>query len=353
MNTISTYISLHLPLDLSLHLPILILLFGWILDLILGDPQCLPHPVVYMGKWISFCEHRFNRGRHRMVNGAIIATVSILLVYFLTIILCHTLPQCLGSFISRILPHHLASPLPADDVSFSSFLTIIISSVLLFFCLAGHTLRREVSMVFQALEVSLDAGRRQVSRIVGRDTQELSAQEVRTAALETLAENLSDGVIAPRFWYAVLGVPCMMSYKIVNTLDSMIGYRTPRYKSFGCWAARIDDMANFIPARLTSLLILLSATILQLNFRSLPSRLSFLRRYASQHASPNSGWPEAALASVLQCQFGGTHHYFGTSFYKPYIGDTARPLTTADLHLSLRICMVAEIMAVVTQMLHI
>ena len=118
--------------------------------------------------------------------------------------------------------------------------------------------------MFYALDRSLEEGRQQVARIVGRDTSELSAQEVRTAALETLAENLSDGVIAPLFWFSLLGTPGMLAYKMVNTLDSMIGYKTERYKDFGCWAAHIDDVANYIPARLTALLMILASGKLNL-----------------------------------------------------------------------------------------
>ena len=136
-------------------------------------------------------------------------------------------------------------------------LSIAFESLLIFYCLAGTTLIREVREVFHAVDRSIDEGRKQVARIVGRDTSELSAQEVRTAALETLAENLSDGVIAPLFWLAIGGVPAMVAYKMVNTLDSMIGYHTERYKDFGCWAARIDDVANYIPARITALLMIL------------------------------------------------------------------------------------------------
>jgi cobalamin biosynthesis protein CobD/CbiB len=139
----------------------------------------------------------------------------------------------------------------------TSYLSLL-TSILIFYCLAGTTLIREVREVFHAVDRSLDEGRKQVARIVGRDTSELSAQEVRTAALETLAENLSDGVIAPLFWLAIGGVPAMMAYKMVNTLDSMIGYRTERYKDFGCWAAHIDDVANYIPARITALLMIIS-----------------------------------------------------------------------------------------------
>ena len=214
----------------------------------------------------------------------------------------------------------------------------IFDAIIIFYCLAGTTLIREVRQVFLALDRSLEEGRAQVARIVGRDTSELSAQEVRTAALETLAENLSDGVIAPLFWLALLGTPGMLAYKMVNTLDSMIGYKTERYKDFGCVAAHIDDVANYIPARLTALLMVLATGRLSL--------LRFVWRYGSQHASPNSGYPEAALAGILDCRFGGTHDYFGEAVVKPYIGDNPRPLTTADLYISLRVCFLAELLAV-------
>ena len=131
--------------------------------------------------------------------------------------------------------------------------------LLIFYCLAGTTLVREVCEVFKAVDRSLEEGRKQVARIVGRDTSGLSAQEVRTAALETLAENLSDGVIAPLFWYALLGVPGMFAYKMVNTLDSMIGYKNERYRRFGCFAAHLDDAANYIPARLTAFLMVVAS----------------------------------------------------------------------------------------------
>ena len=195
--------------------------------------------------------------------------------------------------------------------------------------------------VFLALDRSLEEGRTQVARIVGRDTSELSAQEVRTAALETLAENLSDGVIAPLFWLAILGVPGMLAYKMVNTLDSMIGYKTERYKDFGCWAAHIDDVANYIPARLTALLMILSSGSLH------SSLFTFVWRYGRKHASPNSGYPEAALAGILNCRFGGPHYYFGELFDKPYIGENDRELTTEDMKKAVRVNRTAEVMMVV------
>lgn len=271
------------------------LLAGWLLDRLLGDPAWLPHPIVMFGKMISFFEHRFNCGRNRKLKGALTAIGLISIVFAVTALVLSQLP---------LVPK------------------LIVETIGVFYCLAGTTLIKEVKDVSSALNVSLESGRRQVARIVGRDTENLSEQEVRAAALETLAENLSDGVIAPIFWYALLGLPGMMAYKMVNTLDSMIGYRNERYKDFGCVAARIDDIANYIPARLTALLMMVSAGCL--------SKWKNVEKYGSAHASPNSGWPEAALATILDCRFGGTHDYFGEAVEKPYIGDNPRPLTPED-----------------------
>ena len=287
------------------------LMAGWILDLLIGDPQWLPHPVVWFGKAIAACEHKLNRGHHRIAKGAVVAILLIALVFALTWLVRYWL------------------------LSLSSYLLLLFDAVIIFYCLAGTTLIREVHEVFYALDRSLEEGRQQVARIVGRDTSELSAQEVRTAALETLAENLSDGVIAPLFWFALLGTPGMLAYKMVNTLDSMIGYKTERYKDFGCWAAHVDDVANFIPARLTASLMILASGKLNL--------LAFVWKNGPRHASPNSGYPEAALASILNCRFGGPHYYFGQLFDKPYIGENERPLTTADMKKAVRVNRVAEI----------
>ena len=292
---------------------------GYILDLVLGDPAWLPHPVVGFGKMISCGERWLNRGKYRMLKGALLALFLIAFAYLITYFLLS-----LTTFHSSLFTLHFS-------------LTSIASAILIFFCLAGTTLIREVKAVFLALDRSLEEGRRQVARIVGRDTSELSAQEVRTAALETLAENLSDGVIAPLFWLAILGVPGMVAYKMVNTLDSMIGYRTERYKDFGCWAARIDDIANYIPARLTALLMITGK----------PTSFRFVWRNGRNHASPNSGYPEAALAAILDCRFGGPHYYFGELFDKPYIGTNDRELTTANMYRAIRINRCAEVIMVV------
>lgn len=302
------------------------LILGWTLDLIFGDPACLPHPVVAFGKWIAMLERRLNKGSRRRAKGAAVAVVSISLTFGITYAILNV----------------------------SGIISGILSVMLIFFCLAGTTLRREVRMVFAALDRSLDEGRRQVSRIVGRDTSALSAQEVRTAALETLAENLSDGVVAPLFWLCLLGVPGMMAYKMVNTLDSMIGYRNERYKDFGCWAAHIDDIANWLPARITAAAIVMAGwayLALKGRRKSLAGLAAFVMSNGPRHASPNSGWPEAALAATLDCRFGGPHLYFGQMVEKPFIGSNPRALSTSDMTVSLRVCMAAEAMCVAAAVL--
>lgn len=292
------------------------LIIAWLLDLLFGDPTWLPHPVVGFGKLIAKGEHWLNKGHHRKLKGAIMTLVLDAIVFLV---------------VWGVLRWVASWPVVYYPLSV----------ILIFYCLAGTTLIREVRQVFLAVDRSLEEGRQQVARIVGRDTSELSAQEIRTAALETLAENLSDGVIAPLFWLMVGGVPAMLTYKMINTQDSMIGYRTDRYKDFGCWAARIDDIANYIPARLTALLMLIAA----------PSwgkwkGLSFVRKYGQCHASPNSGYPEAALAGILDCRFGGPHYYFGQLFPKPYIGANDRSLTTEDMKKAIRINRTAEVLMI-------
>ena len=312
------------------------LLIGWLLDLFFGDPQKLPHPVVWFGKMIASCEHSLNKGSHRKLKGALTAISLILFVFALV----WMLRKILGIFALFIFDG------TREQVYQIPILLYIFDAIAIFYCLAGTTLIREVREVFLALDRSLEEGRKQVARIVGRDTSELSAQEVRTAALETLAENLSDGVIAPLFWLAILGTPGMLAYKMVNTLDSMIGYKTDRYRDFGCWAAHIDDIANYIPARLTALLMLLFSPPKLGGVRGGLNRLKFVWKNARNHASPNSGYPEAALAAILDCRFGGPHYYFGQLFDKPYIGTNDRPLTTADMQTAVRINRIAEVLMV-------
>lgn len=284
---------------------VIALITGFILDITLGDPMWLPHPIVGFGKLIGWCEKKLNQGTNRTAKGAIM-TIALVGSIFVS-----------SYYILAFSAHiHIS-------------INLILSSFAVFYCLSGLTLRREVSLVFDALKESLYKGRKQLARIVGRDTKNLTATQIKTAALETLAENLSDGIIAPLFWFAVLGVPGMLSYKMINTLDSMIGYKNDRYLHFGKFAAKLDDIANFIPARLTALLMLIVS--------GQPAKLKFVLDNGNKHSSPNSGYPEAALAGILDCRFGGPNLYFGKLIAKPYIGNTKRRITEADLKKSLTI----------------
>lgn len=199
-----------------------------------------------------------------------------------------------------------------------------IASVMVFWGLANKNLIDEAKKVEYAItDNSLEAGRKQLSYIVGRDTTNLTPAQIRTAVLETLSENLSDGIIAPLFYYALGGVPLMFSYKMINTLDSMIGYKNEKHREFGRFAARLDDVANYIPARITALIMLIVS--------GKPCLFKFVIHNAPRHASPNSGWPEAALAGILNCRVGGPSVYHGQVLNKSFIGTHARQITSLDI----------------------
>ena len=272
---------------------ILPLLAGYILDLLLGDPEWMPHPIRLFGKAIGTGEKLLNKGNNRFAKGAL-----------LTLLLCAAV-FAFFQFSSQLL-------LPWQPVAY-----LIFSTVFVYYGLANKSLIDEGEKVFQVLEQQgLEAGRKQLSRIVGRDTSALTPQQIRIAVLETMSENLSDGVVAPLFYYAIAGVPGMMTYKMINTLDSMIGYHNERYELFGKFAAWLDDLANFIPARITALLM----ALVSWSRRS----LLFIFRYGNKHKSPNSGYPEAALAGILDTRFGGPNVYHGKRVEKPFIGKNDR-----------------------------
>ncbi|MEM9896756.1 MAG: adenosylcobinamide-phosphate synthase CbiB [Bacteroidota bacterium] len=296
--------------------PIYILLVAFVLDCLLGDPPWLPHLIVLFGIAISTGEKFLNRGVNRILKGACLTIVlvvsSYLSTYFFLIWLSKT----------------------------NAFLAITCSAVLMFYCLANRTLILEGKAVFRVLkEKGIEAGRKQLSRIVGRDTSQLSAQQIRTATLETLSENLSDGVIAPIFFYFILGVPGAVTYKMINTLDSMIGYKSNRYKDYGRFAAKLDDLANFIPARITAILMLVVTGKFQ--------GFGFLFREGKKHVSPNAGYPEAALAYILNCQFGGPNYYHGKLVEKPYIGSNQKILTDKDLETAVYVNWVTTVFLIV------
>ena len=260
-----------------------VLCVAMVLDAALGEPKWLwsrvPHPAVLMGRLVSQLDSRLNTGPERKRSGvvALIALVGAGLV--------------LGWFLSL----------------FGPVVEILIVAILL----AQRSLVDHVRAVADALRLSVADGRMMVARIVGRDTSDMAQDDVARAAIESAAENLSDGVIAPAFWFLIGGLPGILVYKLVNTADSMIGYRTEEYEDFGWAAARFDDLLNLIPARLTALLISASS--------GLYSGWRGIRDDAHLHRSPNAGWPEAAMARVLDIALSGPRSYDGERRELPFV----------------------------------
>jgi len=282
------------------HYIIIPLVVGFILDSLLGDPVWLPHPIRLFGKTISIFEAKLNIGPKVKLKGFFTVLILISIIYF-------------GFYgIVKVLVQY-------------KYLYYFVAPVLVFYGLANRNLIQEALKVERKLsKESLEAGRKQLSYIVGRDTSKLSENETRIAVLETLSENLSDGVIAPLFFYAIGGIPLMFTYKMINTLDSMIGYKSDRFKKFGFFAAKIDDIINFIPARITAFLMVVVA----LNIRG----LKYIFLFGNKHSSPNAGYPEAALAGILNCRFGGSNYYHGKLVEKPYIGIVERYVSGKDIY---------------------
>ncbi len=281
-------------------LSVLILFVGFALDAAIGDPYHWPHPIKWFGNAIHYGETKLNNGSRRQIKGAMLTLLLVSMVYVL-----------FWAMFAVIKPY--------------TWVYFVVSIVFVFFGLANRTLINEGLKVEKELRINgVEAGREQLKYIVGRDTSQLSAQQIRMAVLETLAENLSDGVIAPLFYYAIGGVPAMFAYKMINTLDSMIGYKNERYIDFGKFAARLDDVANYIPARITAFLMVL----ITFSRRG----LLFVFKYGNQHSSPNAGYPESALAGILNCRFGGPNVYHGKLVDKPYIGSLERELQHADVN---------------------
>jgi iron complex transport system substrate-binding protein len=274
------------------------LLTGYLLDLWLGDPDHWPHPVRVFGNLIATGERFLNKGSFRFVKGMLLSAALVILVFLFFTMLNNALRPYPGLF-------------------------WLVNGVFVYFGLANKNLIAEGQQVFLALQNSLEAGRRQLARIVGRDTTKLNENQVRIAVFETMSENLSDGVVAPLFYYAIAGVPGMMTYKMINTMDSMLGYRNDRYEWFGKFPARVDDVANFIPARITAILMVL-LTGSGRGWRA-------ILKYGNKHKSPNAGYPEAALAGILDCRFGGPNVYHGQVVQKPYIGDTERTIQSDEI----------------------
>lgn len=298
---------------------------AFLLDLLVGDPPSLPHPVRIMGAYIS----SFEKHVRRLAKSEFGTRLAGMLLLVTTVSLAYLLPWYALRLASRINPYLYHS----------------INVILMYTCIAARCLSKEAQGIYDALQHrDLVKGRKLLSMIVGRDTDSLDASGITRGAVETVAENTSDGVIAPLFYMFLGGAPLAMAYKAVNTLDSMVGYKNDRYLHFGWASARFDDIANYVPARLTGLLLVLASIVLGLDFKQ---SFHMLIRDSRNHSSPNSGFPEAAVAGALGVQLGGTNHYFGKPVYKPTIGELLRPLNKDDIKNTVRLMYTAAILALI------
>ncbi|MEJ2659416.1 MAG: adenosylcobinamide-phosphate synthase CbiB [Desulfobacteraceae bacterium] len=278
------------------------------LDLLVGDPRFLPHPVRWMGRAIEACEPRFRRlFENELLAGTLFAAFMIAGCWGLTALvtqMAHRMNPVLGSGLE---------------------------TVLIFYCLSARSLSAAAMQIHRLLKRGrVDAARRELSMIVGRDVDRYRADDIARAAVETVAENFVDGVLSPLFFAVLGGAPLAMAYKMVNTLDSMVGYDNPRYRLFGRAAARMDDAANFIPARLSVLIIALTAWLLS-GSKGAGRAMGTAWREGAHHSSPNAGYPEAAFAGALAVKLNGPNYYGGILIDKPYIGFNFEAVRPSDI----------------------
>ena len=308
-----------MPSFSDIELRALVLIAAFLIDRMVGEPEILwrhiPHPVVLFGKLIGFMEQRLNKrknkwtGKRRRVHGLL--AISILVII---------------------------AGIAGYAASFGGFLAdVVIVSILL----AGKSLHDHIDAVAKALHRDIASARHAVSMIVGRQTDNLNEQDIARAAIETGAENLSDGVIAPALWYLALGLPGIAIYKMTNTADSMIGYKNARYLAFGYGAAKFDDLLNYVPARLTALLIALAGMV---NGRFRFSDLYLVLPDARTHSSPNAGWPEAAMAYALGIWLAGSRYYGNRLIVASRMNADGRMVKTDDIKTALGILTLSQVL---------
>lgn len=297
---------------------------GVLLDFIIGDPKGFPHPVIFIGKLISFYERLLYHQKGK-IWGA-----------FLAILVLFTV----GCFIQGLL----------WLCSFVPYLEMIVSTAFICMGLAWKSLKKETAAVADAVAAGdLPEARKRVSYVVGRDTDELTGEEILKADIETVAENTIDGILAPLFyliigWFFNFPVLFLWLYKATNTMDSMIGYRNDKYCDFGSFAAKLDDVLNFIPARFGALIMLIAGVIVGCDGKN---GWRIFRRDRFAHSSPNSAQSESVIAGLLGLQLGGTHMYFGKPVEKPSIGDPLKSVSLEDFKICCRITDLSVIISMV------
>lgn len=281
---------------------------GFILDTIIGDPYKLPHPIRWIGSFISILEKLCRKIAKSNTMLMILGAILVFIVVFVS-----------GGITLLVL----------KLASFNKYAYLIVSSVICYYMLAGKSLKTESMKVYKAFENNdTEGARKAVSMIVGRDTQSLTKEGIIKAAVETVAENSSDGVVAPLVYMLIFGPVGGVVYKAVNTMDSMIGYVEEKYFYIGKFAAKLDDVLNYIPARISGILVIISAFILRYDYKN---AFMIFKRDRRKHASPNSAQTESAMAGALGVQLAGDATYFGVVHKKPYIGDKKREIENEDI----------------------
>ena len=305
---------------------VLALILGFIIDLIVGDPHSVPHPVVFIGKLISLLEKELRKRFPATVSGERTAGA---VLWILVVLVSFLVPWLVLRLFGWISP----------------WLRLIAESLMCWQILATKSLRVESMKVYTALETgTLDDARKAVSMIVGRDTETLDDAGVTRAAVETVAENCSDGVVAPLLFLALGGAPLGFLYKAVNTMDSMLGYTEPPYTNIGRYPAKLDDVFNYIPARISALLMLPAGILLGLDGKN---GWRIFRRDRYKHASPNSAQTESMCAGLLGLRLAGDAVYHGVLHKKEYIGDPLREIVYGDIPLACRLMTLTAVLALI------
>ncbi len=301
---------------------IIAVLIGLILDLMFGDPYWLPHLVRLMGRTIGFLEKKLLNPSDTLPKQKQKGVFLVISMIFLYGVIPFGILKCCYEV------HFVAG--------------VLAESIVCWQMLAAKSLKKESMKVYESLRAgNVEQARYNVSMIVGRDTEKLTEEGIIRAAVETVAENTSDGVIAPLFYMVMGGGWLAMAYKAVNTMDSMVGYRNEKYLYFGCAAARTDDVVNFIPARLSAMLMIVSSVFLGLDYQN---AVRIFKRDRYQHKSPNSAQTESVCAGALGVRLAGNAWYFGELCRKPYIGDAVRDIRTEDIRTANRMMYVTTIL---------
>ena len=292
---------------------------AYVLDLIFGDPQNVIHPVQVIGKIISTGEKILLRKKYKFLAGAVLNIFTVSITYTLMYLI-------------------------SKSVKISVFF-MIIEIYLMYTIFSINSLAREGNRVYRILkEGDIEKARKDLSYLVSRDTEMMDEKMIIRSTMETISENTGDGIVAPMFYMFLGGMPLAMAYKAINTLDSMVGYKNEKYMEFGKFSAKVDDVANFIPARITGILIVLASMILGYDYKN---SLKIFLRDRKNHSSPNSAHSEASVAGALGVQFGGKVSYFGKEIDKPTIGDKTKEFELEDIRKNIRIMYVTSFLSLV------